>query len=110
MRVISERQYLRFPCSDCLKLDEALVESLKHWRSLVANGPPRPIDLQVRKSDDVITDGFAQDPREQDTRPDRIGAVMVDRRLTSPVQFTGVVPKTMKWLDRKTQIVPDSPG
>ena len=110
LRVISERQYLRFPCSNSFKLDEALVESLRQWRSLVLNGPPRPIDLQVKKRSDIVifTDGFTPDPREQDSRPDRIGAVMFDRRLTSPFQFTAIVPSDLKagWLARKTQIVP----
>ena len=34
--------------------------------------------------------------------------MMIDRRLTCPVQFTAVVPQKVKaqWLDRKTQIVP----
>ena len=110
LRVISERQYLRFPCSNSFKLDEALEESLRQWRVLVSHGPPRPIDLQVRKRSDIVifTDGFTPDPREHDVRPDRIGAVMFDRRLTSPIQFTAIVPTDLKssWLDRKTQIVP----
>ena len=110
LRVISERQYLRFPCSEGFKLDEALRESLSRWRSLILDGPPRPIDLQVGKKSDVIifTDGFTPDPREQDVRPDRIGAVAFDRRLRNPVQFTSIVPLSLKreWLERKTQIVP----
>lgn len=110
LRVISERQYARFPGADSFKLDSALVESLKQWKTLIAAGPPRPIDLQAKKRADVVvfTDSFTPDPREQDSRPDRIGAVMFDRRLASPVQFTAIVPQRLKQerLDRKTQIVP----
>ena len=35
-------------------------------------------------------------------------AVLFDRRLLSPLQFTAVVPEGLKrkWLDRRTQIIP----
>ena len=108
LRVISERQYARFPPSESFNLDDALVESLSQWRSLVESGPPRPIDLQVKKQADAVifTDGFTPDPRESDVRPDRVGAV--DRRLLAPRQFTAIVPAALKetWLVRQTQIVP----
>ena len=50
--------------------------------------------LFIRKKADVVifTDGFSPDPREKDRRPDRIGAIMFDRRMISPVQFTARVP------------------
>ena len=101
LRVISERQYARFPPSESFNLDDALVESLSQWRSLVESGPPRPIDLQVKKQADAVifTDGFTPDPRE---------AVIFDRRLLAPRQFTAIVPAALKetWLVRQTQIVP----
>lgn len=79
-----------------------MIEVLKQWRSLIEAGPPRPIDLVI------FTDGFTPDPREDDQRPDRIGAVLFDRRLNAPVQFTAMVPRALKaeWLERKTQIAP----
>ena len=68
------------------------------------------IDLQVQKPADVVifTDGFTPDPRERDVRPDRIGAVLFDRRLRCPLQLTALVPRALKkkWLERATQIVP----
>ena len=108
--LISERQYARFPLTDQFVLDQALKESLKQWLKLVDSGPPRTIDLCLSKKTDValFTDGFSPDPREDDRRPDRIGAVMFDRRVNAPVQFTARVPESLKsrWLTRKTQIIP----
>ena len=110
LRVVSERQYARFPCSDRFALDPPLKEALNQWRKLIKAGPPRPIDFRVDKKADIVifTDGFTPDPRSNDRKPDRIGAVMFDRRLLEPVQFTSIVPDQVKkkWLQRKTQIVP----
>ena len=110
LRVISERQYLRFPQTDQFSLGPALIEALRQWRKLIQSGPPRLIDLQVQKPADIVifTDGFTPDPRERDVRPDRIGAVLFDRRLRCPLQLTALVPQTLKkkWLERATQIVP----
>ena len=110
LRVVSERQYARFPCSDRFALDPPLKEALNQWRKLIKAGPPRPIDFRVDKKADVVifTDGFTPDPRSNDRKPDRIGAVMFDRRLLEPIQFTSIVPDQVKrkWLQRKTQIVP----
>ena len=44
LRVISERQYLRFPVGHEFKLDPALKKALSHWRRLVLHGPPRPLE------------------------------------------------------------------
>ena len=110
LRVISERQYMRFPQGQQFDLDKPLVEALKHWRHLVDAGPPRTIDFQIDKKSDVVifTDGFTPDPREVDKRPDRVGAVLFDRRLRCPLQFSSVVPSSVKdkWLSRTTQIIP----
>ena len=110
LRSISERQYARFPSNDVFTLDRPLEESLRQWLKLVSRGPPRTIELcSFKKADLVIfTDGFSPDPREDDHRPDRIGGVIFDRRMTSPVQFTSRVPKDLRdrWLVRKTQIIP----
>lgn len=56
----------------------------------------------------LFTDGFSPDPREALKLPDRIGAVLFDRRMMKPVQFTAAVPTELKqkWLVRKTQIIP----
>ena len=62
-----------------------------------------------RISDAVIfTDGFTPDPRSSERLPDRIGAVLFDRRINCPRQFTAVVPDHVKrfWCERTTQIVP----
>ena len=110
LRVISERQYMKFPLSSQFVLEEPLVEALKHWRHLVEAGPPRTIDFQTNKKSDVVifTDGFTPDPREADERPDRVGGVLFDRRLKCPLQFSSVVPRSVKekWLERTTQIIP----
>ena len=110
LRVISERQYSRHPPEGVFTLGIPLRKALEQWKFLVEKGPPRPIEMSCPKFADVVvfTDGFSPDPRSDDKKPDRIGAVMIDRRLAVPVQFTAVVPKEVKakWLDRKTQIVP----
>ena len=110
LRPISERQYARFPEKEGFRLNAALERSLKHWRKLIESGPPRPIEFKSEKVSDVVifTDGFTPDPRFDDVRPSRIGAVLFDRKTIAPVQFSEVVPKWVqqKWLPRKTQIVP----
>ena len=112
LRVISERQYMRIPLKSSFGLDSALKEALVQWKDLVDAGPPRTIDQQVSKKADVIifTDGFTPDPRDksQSRLPDRVGAVMFDRRLLRPKQFSEVIPKSVseKWLQRTTQIIP----
>ncbi|CAL1129875.1 unnamed protein product, partial [Cladocopium goreaui] len=110
LRVISERQYLRFPIKNEFKLDAPLTEALKQWKKLVNEGPPRPIEMACSKPADLVifTDGFTPDPRPSETLPDGVGAVMFDRRLRQPVQFSATVPVEIKkrWLQRTTQIVP----
>ena len=112
LRVISERQYMRLPLGPKFGLDLPLREALKQWLVLIEAGPPRTIDRQISKRADVVifTDGFTPDPREAlATRlPDRVGAVLFDRRLTKPRQFSEVIPLSIsrKWLHRSTQIIP----
>ena len=110
LRAISERQYARFPSSESFDLDGALKESLKQWLKLVDHGPPRTIDFCASKKADTVlfTDGFSPDPRDAVKKPDRVGAVLFDRRMTHPVQFTARVPERLKqrWLARRTQIIP----
>ena len=110
LRPISERQYARFPEKEGFRLNTALERSLTHWRKLIESGPPRPIEFKSEKVSDAVifTDGFTPDPRFDDVRPSRIGAVLFDRKSIAPVQFSEVVPKRVqqKWLPRKTQIVP----
>ena len=109
LRVISERQYLRFPIGSEFKLDPPLREALLQWKKLVQHGPPRPIDMVGEKCSDAVifTDGFTPDPRSAEKLPDRVGAVLFDRRSRRPQQFTAVVPEEVKnrWLTRSTQIV-----
>ena len=110
LRPISERQYARFSSEDGFTIDEALRISLLQWKHLVLDGPPRPIDIRSEKPADAVlfTDGFTPDPRSKQVLPDRVGAVLFDRNMNHPLQFTAVVPKSVqkKWLMRKTQIVP----
>ena len=110
LRVISERQYARFPLNDQFVLDRPLKEALIQWRKLIHHGPPRSIDFKVDKLADAVlfTDGFTPDARSGGSELDRIGAVLFDRRCSRALQFTSVVPSEVKakWLDRKTQIVP----
>ena len=110
LRVISERQYMKFPEASLFTLSPALAAALKHWKKLIQEGPPRPIDIQLEKTADVVifTDGSTPDPREASNAPDRVGAVMFDRRMNHPLQFTAVVPQEPKekWIRRTTQIVP----
>ena len=110
LRVISERQYARFAPTDQFKVDEPLERALQHWKVLINQGPPRPIDFRFNKVADAVifTDGFSPDPRSHEVLPDRVGAVMFDRRLPAPLQFTEVIPSWLKqkWLIRKSQIVP----
>ncbi|CAE7236610.1 unnamed protein product [Symbiodinium microadriaticum] len=85
----SERRYSKDFSGDRMELNEVLKRSLIYWRGLIEFGPPRD---------------FAKAERG----PDRVGAVMFDRRGLSPKQFTEVIPPSIseKWLPRKTQIVP----
>ena len=112
LRVISERQYMRFPVGPRFGLDLPLRASLEQWLKLVSQGPPRTIDRQVSKKSDVVifTDGFTPDPRTpvSSRLPDRVGAVLFDRRLVHPRQFTAVVPREVskRWIPRTTQIIP----
>ena len=110
LRSISERQYARFALQDGFKLDQALEVSLRHWKKLISEGPPRPIELMHQKISDAVifTDGFTPDPRSKERSPSMVGAVLFDRRMSSPLQLSEVVPRSMeeKWLPRKTQIVP----
>ena len=110
LRPISERQYARFAPEEGFTIDEALRLSLMQWKHLVQDGPPRPIDLRSEKPPDAVlfTDGFTPDPRSTVRLPDRVGAVLLDRNLVRPLQFTAVIPKSVqtRWLVRKTQIVP----
>ena len=112
LRVISERQYSRFPTGPSFSLDKPLRVALGHWLSLIKDGPPRTIDRQVSKRADAVifTDGFTPDPRirAQQKELDRVGAVLFDRRLDHPLQFTEIVPDhvSQKWLHRATQIIP----
>ena len=110
LRVISERQYARHPPDGAFSLGIPLKKALEQWMFLVSEGPPRPIELSHSKFSDVVifTDGFSPDPRSTEILPDRIGAVMIDRRMSEPLQFTAIVPAKVKkqWIDRKTQIVP----
>ena len=77
---------------------------------MVNEGPPRPIESASAKLVDAVifTDGFTPDPRKKERLPDRVGAVLFDRRLKRPMQFTSAVSKAVKrrWLERSTQIVP----
>ena len=112
LRVISERQYMKFPIGPKFGLDKPLNLALSQWLKLVNEGPPRTIDRQVQKKSDcvIFTDGFTPDPRTpaSDRLPDRVGAVLFDRRLCRPVHFTSVVPNSVSklWLPRSTQIIP----
>lgn len=111
LRVISERQHLRFPIKHEFSLDPPLIEALKQWKMLENEGFPRPIDVACSKPADVVifTDGFTPDPRATESLPDRVvGAVMFDRRLRQTVQFTSIVPEKIKkrWLQRTTPILP----
>ena len=109
LRSISERQYAR-TSNDSFALDEALKRSLRHWKGLIKDGPPRPIDLRSSKLSDVVifTDRFTPDPRKNEKLAERVGAVIFDRRMLSPLQFSEIVPKHVirRWIPRKTQIVP----
>lgn len=97
---------MRFPVGPKFGLDAPLKFALEQWLKLILNGPPRTIDRQVKKRPDavVFTDGFTPDPRTPSSErlPDRIGAVLFDRRLDHPRQFTAVVPKevSQRWIPR----------
>ena len=112
LRVLSERQYMKFPIGPKFGLDKPLRLALSQWLKLVNEGPPRTIDRQVQKKSDcvIFTDGFTPDPRTpaHERLPDRVGAVLFDRRLSRPIQFTSVVPQSVSklWLPRSTQIIP----
>eukprot|EP00434_Breviolum_minutum_P034149 symbB.v1.2.030215.t1/scaffold3380.1/size79486/1 len=110
LRSISERQYARFALQIGFKLDQALEVSFRHWKKLISEGPPRPIELMHQKISDAVifTDGFTPDPRSKEKSPSMVGAVLFDRRMSSPLQLSEVVPRSMeeRWLPRKTQVVP----
>ncbi|CAE7645183.1 unnamed protein product [Symbiodinium necroappetens] len=107
---LSERQYSKDLSGDRMDLNEALKRSLIYWRGLIEFGPPKEISLRASKRSDIVifTDGFTPDQRKAECGPDRIGAVMFDRRGLAPKQFTEVIPRSIseKWIPRKTQIVP----
>ena len=56
---------MRFPQGSEFQVDPPLRESLLHWKRLVTQGPPRPIDKVGSKLVDAVifTDGFTPDPR-----------------------------------------------
>ena len=95
---------------DRMEINPAIVRSLIYWKKLIHFGPPREISLRAEKASDVVifTDGFTPDQRKDEAGPDRIGAVMFDRRAVAPKQISEVIPTAVsdKWLRRKTQIVP----
>jgi len=103
LRVLSERQYSSFHRSD---LNKALVLALHHWRTLISDGPPRPISLLgARPADFVIfTDGSFPDGTSALLKP-WIGGVLFKRGM-QPVQFSCEVSSKMisRWLPRKSQI------
>ena len=106
---ISERQYIRYydPTVHSV-LGPALELALKQWRKLIAAGPPRKIEPASRAPADVVlfTDGFAPDPRKNETGQPAVGATMFSRECAVPAQFYEVVTKVVidSWLPRKTQI------
>ena len=109
-RPLSERQYMKDLRGDRMEINPAIVRSLIYWKKLIQFGPPREISLRAEKASDVVifTDGFTPDQRKDEAGPDRIGAVMFDRRAVAPKQISEVIPAAVsdKWLRRKTQIVP----
>ena len=56
----------------------------------------------------IFTDGFTAGPRDAVRLPDRVGAVIFDRRLEAPRQFSEVISKAKQssWFSRATQIAP----
>ena len=109
-RPLSERQYMKDLHGDRMEINPAIVRSLIYWKKLIHFGPPGEISLRAEKASDVVifTDGFTPDQRKDEAGPDRIGAVMFDRRAVAPKQISEVIPTAVsdKWLRRKTQIVP----
>ncbi|OLQ04162.1 hypothetical protein AK812_SmicGene12771 [Symbiodinium microadriaticum] len=105
-----KRQYSKDLSGGRMDLNEALKRSLIYWRGLIEFGPPREISLRASKRSDIVifTDGFTSDQKKAECGPDRIGAVMFDRRGLAPKQFTEVIPRSIseKWIQRKTKIVP----
>ncbi|CAE7651828.1 unnamed protein product, partial [Symbiodinium necroappetens] len=102
-RPLSERQYMKDLHGNRMDLNP-------YWRRLIHFGPPREISLRSEKPSDVVifTDGFTPDQRKHEVGPDRIGAVMFDRRAQAPKQLAEVIPREIsdKWIPRKMQIVP----
>ena len=96
-RPLSERQYLKDRADDRLALNDALKRSLQQWKFLIREGPPRAIPLTAPKKCDVVifTDGFTPDPRKREVGPDRVGAVLFDRCLSKPLQFSEVIPERL---------------
>ena len=96
-RPLSERQYSKDLSGDRMDLNEALKRSLVYWRCLIEFGPPREIPLRTSKRSDIVifTDGFTPDQRKAESGPDRVGAMMFDRRGLSPKQFTEVIPPSI---------------
>ncbi|CAE7268214.1 unnamed protein product, partial [Symbiodinium sp. CCMP2456] len=107
---LSECQSMKDLRSDHMEVNPAIARSPRFWRRLIQLGPPREISLRAPKSSDLVifTDGFTPDRRKEEAGPDRIGAVVLDRRAPAPKQFSGIIPSEIseKWLKRKTQIVP----
>lgn len=103
LRVLSERQYSSAHRSE---LNRALVLSLGHWRTLINDGPPRPISLlDARPADFVIfTDGSFPDGESPLLKP-WIGGVLFKQGMR-PVQFGCEVSSNLvsRWLPRKSQI------
>ena len=103
LRSLSERQYSKVPRSD---VNKAIALSLRHWRSLIEGGPPRPIEFAgSRKADFVIfTDGSFPDAKSSLKDP-WIGGVLFSRG-SRPVQFGCRVDREMmdRWIPRKSQI------
>eukprot|EP00434_Breviolum_minutum_P005737 symbB.v1.2.005053.t1/scaffold291.1/size238869/18 len=104
LRLLSERQYVRNPCSD---MNKALVKSPEHWTWLIQHCPPRPIQVAAAQKPDVVvfTDGSFPDGSEGSPLKPWIGGVMF-KLGQQPLQFGSEVAQSLidQWLPRKSQI------
>ena len=105
LRVISERQYMRFPPGSDFHVAPPLRESLLHWKKLVMEGPPHPIDPVGSKLVDavILTDGFTPDARSFERLPVRVGAVLASTSASVHSRDPDSVKR--RWLEPSAQIV-----
>ena len=114
MRPISERQYENAKKKGSgprwngtseryHEINDAIEDSLRGWKQIIANGRPRPIAPRRPGPADAI---FFSDGSSEEGELPKVGAVLVAWWRSCPVAFSKRIPKDRmdRWLPRSNQI------